>query len=210
MFPITDRRGRVIAFGGRILDQGEPKYLNSPDTPLFHKGRMLYGLARRARRRARRGELIVIEGYMDVIALAEAGIGDAVAPLGTALTEDQIDELWRLAPEPILCFDGDAAGPAGGRARGRAGPAAAGARAVAAICHPAGGGDPDSLIRRGATAAMAEALAQARPLVDVIWDQIGRAARRHPGTPGRPAAAAGGAGRRGSPTARSRRATGRK
>ena len=110
MFPITDRRGRVIAFGGRILDQGEPKYLNSPETPLFHKGRVLYGLAQAQAAGGTQGELVVCEGYMDVIALAEAGIGGAVAPLGTALTEEQILELWRLAPEPIICFDGDAAG----------------------------------------------------------------------------------------------------
>ena len=171
MFPITDRRGRVIAFGGRILDQGEPKYLNSPETPLFHKGRVLYGLAQAQAAAREKADLIVCEGYMDVIALAEAGIGGAVAPLGTALTEDQILELWRLAPEPILCFDADAAGQrAASRAIERALPLLAPAKSLRfAILPP--GDDPDSLIRRGGETAMVEALAQARPLVDVIWDQ---------------------------------------
>jgi len=110
MFPIRDARGRVIAFGGRILGDGEPKYLNSPDTILFDKGRTLYNLDRAgpASRTAKR--LIVVEGYMDVIALDRAGIAEAVAPNGTALTEGQIERLWRLDPSPILCFDGDNAG----------------------------------------------------------------------------------------------------
>lgn len=117
MFPITDRRGRVIAFGGRVLGDGEPKYLNSPDTPLFEKGRVLFGwhVAREAARSA--GTVLVTEGYMDVIALAQAGFDHAVAPLGTALTEQQIRELWRMAPEPVVCLDGDtaASAPPGGR-----------------------------------------------------------------------------------------------
>ncbi|HEY7690315.1 MAG TPA: DNA primase, partial [Dongiaceae bacterium] len=171
MFPITDRRGRVIAFGGRILDQGEPKYLNSPETPLFHKGRVLYGLAQAQSAAREKGEVVVCEGYMDVIALAEAGLAGAVAPLGTALTEDQILELWRLAPEPILCFDGDAAGQrAASRAIERALPLLSPGKSLRfAILPP--GDDPDSLVRRNGGAAMTEALSQARPLVDVIWDQ---------------------------------------
>ncbi|MGY9107906.1 MAG: DNA primase, partial [Alphaproteobacteria bacterium] len=118
IFPITDRRGRVIGFGGRMMGDGNAaKYINSPDTPLFDKGRTLYNLAD-ARQAAHDGhEVIVAEGYMDVIALVSAGFKGAVAPLGTALTETQLGELWRLAPEPILCFDGDAAG---GRAAMRA------------------------------------------------------------------------------------------
>ena len=110
MFPIRDPRGRVIAFGGRILGDGEPKYLNSPDTPLFDKGRTLYNIDRAgpASRTARR--LIVVEGYMDVIALDRAGIAEAVAPNGTAVTERQLERMWRLDPSPILCFDGDSAG----------------------------------------------------------------------------------------------------
>ena len=110
MFPIRDRRSRVISFGGRILGDGQPKYVNGPETALFSKRRTLYALDL-ARDAVRGGApLVVVEGYMDVIALAQAGIGGAVAPLGTALTEEQLEELWRLAPAPILCFDGDAAG----------------------------------------------------------------------------------------------------
>jgi DNA primase len=110
IFPIADARGRVIAFGGRALGEMEPKYLNSPETVLFQKGRVLYGLAQAADETRSQGEIIVAEGYMDVIALHRAGFGNAVAPLGTALTEDQLRLLWRLAPDPILCFDGDRAG----------------------------------------------------------------------------------------------------
>ena len=126
MFPITDLKGRVIAFGGRALDADAPaKYLNSPETPLFHKG------ARAVQRRTTpaaaahdKGQIIVVEGYMDVIALSEAGFPQTVAPLGTALTEDQIKLLWRMAPEPVLCFDGDAAGRARRLPRGGDGAAA--------------------------------------------------------------------------------------
>src|SRR5690606_35095063 len=109
-FPIRDPRGRVIAFSARILGPGEPKYLNSPDTPLFDKGRTLFNFDRAAPASRETGRVIVVEGQMDVIALDEAGIGDVVAPLGTALTEAQLTLLWRLSPTPILCFDGDAAG----------------------------------------------------------------------------------------------------
>jgi DNA primase len=170
MFPITDRRGRVIAFGGRILDQGEPKYLNSPETPLFHKGRTLYGLAQASRAAREGGEVVVCEGYMDVIALAEAGFAGAVAPLGTALTEGQMAELWRLVAEPLLCFDGDAAGQrAAARAVERALPLLQPGRSLRfAILPP--GDDPDSLIRGHGPAAMTELLQAARPLIDVLWD----------------------------------------
>ena len=109
-FPIADRRGRVIAFGGRLLGDGRPKYLNSPDTPLFDKGRVLYGMAAARRAAHETGRVVVVEGYTDVIALARSGIAEAVAPLGTALTESHLAELWRMADEPILCFDGDEAG----------------------------------------------------------------------------------------------------
>ena len=110
MIPIRDPRGRVIAFGGRILGAGEPKYLNSSDTPLFDKGRTLYNLDKASAASRASGRVIVVEGYMDVIALAQAGFGEAVAPLGTALTEQQIIMLWRMVPKPLLCFDGDSAG----------------------------------------------------------------------------------------------------
>src|SRR5205814_1204303 len=115
LFPIGDRAGRVIAFGGRTMGDDQPKYLNSPDTPLFEKGRVLYAwaAARTNLARSETGEapaVIVVEGYMDVIALHRAGFGTAVAPLGTALTEAHLQELWRLSPEPVLCLDGDTAG----------------------------------------------------------------------------------------------------
>lgn len=110
MFPISDGRGRVIAFGGRILGDGQPKYLNSPETPLFHKGRNLYNFAMAREASRDLGTVIVAEGYTDVIALAQAGLPNAVAPLGTAVTEEQIGLLWRVADEPVLCFDGDTAG----------------------------------------------------------------------------------------------------
>src|SRR5215470_7696578 len=171
MFPIADRRGRVIAFGGRILDQGEPKYLNSPETPLFHKGRTLYGQAQAARAARESGEIVVCEGYMDVIALAEAGFAGAVAPLGTALTEGQIAELWRLVAEPILCFDGDAAGQrAAGRAVERALPLLQPGKSLQFALLPPGE-DPDTLIRSRGPEAMREVLAEARPLFDLLWDQ---------------------------------------
>jgi len=170
MFPIADRRGRVIAFGGRILDQGEPKYLNSPETPLFHKGRTLYGQAQASRAARESGEVVVCEGYMDVIALAEAGFAGAVAPLGTALTEGQIAELWRLVPEPILCFDGDAAGQrAAARAVERALPLLQPGKSLRFALLPPGE-DPDSLIRARGPEAMRELLGEARPLIDMLWD----------------------------------------
>ncbi|MSP88007.1 MAG: DNA primase [Alphaproteobacteria bacterium] len=169
MFPIGDRAGRVIAFGGRVLGDGQPKYLNSPETELFHKGRVLYGLAQ-ARAAAREsGALVVVEGYMDVIALAQAGLRAAVAPLGTALTEDQIAELWRLAPEPVLCFDGDAAGQrAAARAIERALPLLAPGRSLGFVTLPPGE-DPDTLVRGRGAAAMDGLLKAAEPLAQALW-----------------------------------------
>ncbi len=169
-FPITDRRGRVIAFGARILDDGKPKYLNSPDTPLFNKGRVLYGMAAARRAAHDAGRVIVTEGYMDVIALAKAGFTESVAPLGTALTESQMHELWRLAPEPLLCFDGDDAGQrAAWRAAERALPLLEPGRSLRFVMLPRGE-DPDSLIVARGTAAFAALIDAARPLADVIWD----------------------------------------
>lgn len=168
-FPVTDRRGRVVAFGARTLGDGQPKYLNSPDTPLFHKGSMLYGLAH-ARETARDKNLaLAVEGYMDVIALHQAGFTYAVAPLGTALTEGQIEELWRLADEPILCFDGDAAGQrAMARAAERGLPILKPGKSLrfAVLPHPE---DPDSLIKAQGPAAMQAVLHQAEPLFEVTW-----------------------------------------
>ncbi len=169
IFPITDARGRVIAFGGRVLGQGEPKYLNSPETPLFHKGRVLYGLAT-AREAARKsGRIVVVEGYMDVIALARAGINEAVAPLGTALTESHLELLWKLAPEPVLCFDGDAAGSrAAARAADRALPALQPGRSLRFAMLPPGD-DPDSLAARDGRDAVEAVLAAALPLDRLVW-----------------------------------------
>ncbi len=168
-FPITDRKGRVVAFGARTLGDGQPKYLNSGDTPLFHKGSQLYGLAH-ARETARQHNLVLaVEGYMDVIALHQAGFTQAVAPLGTALTEDQIGELWRLADEPILCFDGDAAGQrAMARAAERAMPILKPGKSLRFATLPSGD-DPDSLIRARGNDAMQRVLDQADPMAEVVW-----------------------------------------
>jgi DNA primase len=169
MIPIRDARGRVIAFGGRILSQGEPKYLNSPDTPLFDKGRTLYNLDRAGPASRKTNRVIVVEGYMDVIALAQAGIEDAVAPLGTALTEEQIARLWRLSDAPLLCFDGDTAGQkAAIRAIGRALPGLAPARSLQFTTLPAGQ-DPDDVIKSSGKAAMEALLDAAEPLVERLW-----------------------------------------
>lgn len=169
MFPVRDARGRVIAFGGRILGEGEPKYLNSPDTPLFDKGRTLYNIDRAspASRSAKR--LIVVEGYMDVIALDRAGIAEAVAPNGTAVTEAQLERMWRLDLSPILCFDGDSAGKkAAIRAALRALPHLAPERTLRFVELPAGQ-DPDDVVKSGGREAMEALLAEPEPLVDRLW-----------------------------------------
>jgi DNA primase len=172
MFPIRDRRGRTISFGGRTLGDGQPKYLNGPETELFAKRRTLYGLDL-AREAVRHGAtLVVVEGYMDVIALGQAGFGAAVAPLGTALTEEQLGELWRLSPTPVLCFDGDAAG---GRAAARAAdlalPMLAPERTLKLIALPTGE-DPDSLVRSHGAPAFQTMLDSARPLADCLYDLL--------------------------------------
>ena len=169
MIPIRDVRGRVIGFGGRILGEGEPKYLNSPETVLFDKGRTLYNLDRAgpASRKAKR--IIVVEGYMDVIALDRAGIAEAVAPNGTALTEAQLELLWRLDPAPILCFDGDSAGQkAAIRAAHRALPQLGPERTLRFVALPQGQ-DPDDLVRSGGREAIEALLAEPEPLVDRLW-----------------------------------------
>jgi len=169
MFPITDIKGRVIAFGGRALDPDAPaKYLNSPETPLFHKGAVLFNAASARAAAFDRNQVIVVEGYMDAIALSEAGFPHTVAPLGTALTEEQIKLLWRMAPEPVLCFDGDAAGR---RAAFRA------VETVLPHLKPGyslqfaflpEGLDPDDLIRQQGAAAFQAVLAKTAPLFDVL------------------------------------------
>ncbi len=169
IFPIADRRGRVIAFGGRILGEGEPKYLNSPETPLFDKGRTLYNIADAAPAARKGADMVVVEGYMDVIALVQAGFEGAVAPLGTALTEPQIELMWRAADEPVLCFDGDEAGRrAAARAAERALPLLQPGKSLRFAMLP-GGEDPDSLVRGAGAGAMRRVCAAARPLVDQIW-----------------------------------------
>lgn len=170
MFPIRDARGRCIAFSGRILGDGEPKYLNSPDTPLFDKGRTLFNLhqAGPASRALRR--VIVVEGQMDVVALDQAGFQETLAPLGTALTEAQLALLWKLSPAPLMCFDGDNAGQkAGVRAALRALPHVGPGRSLNFVTLPAGQ-DPDDLIRAGGGAAAFEALLEnPESLVDRLW-----------------------------------------
>jgi DNA primase len=180
MFPIGDRAGRVIAFGGRTIGDSQPKYLNSPDTPVFEKGRVLYAwaaaraaLARQDLRDANLAEagtaVIVVEGYMDVIALHRAGFATAVAPLGTALTEMQLHELWRLSPEPVLCFDGDTAGQSAAlRALDRALPLLTPGRSLRFVTLPPGE-DPDSLIRGAGGSSFTAMLAAARPLSEILW-----------------------------------------
>ncbi|MEL6487205.1 MAG: DNA primase [Pseudomonadota bacterium] len=171
MLPIQDQRGRVIAFGGRILAkrEGVAKYLNSPDTPLFDKGRTLYNLHRAAPASRQTGRVIVVEGYMDVVALAQAGFGDAVAPLGTALTETQLEMLWRLVEAPVLCFDGDAAGQrAAMRAISRALPMLAPMRSLKIVRLPAGL-DPDDLIKAQGARAIEKLLAEPASLLDALW-----------------------------------------
>ena len=170
MFTINDRRGRAIAFGGRVMGAGEPKYLNSPETPLFHKGANLYCLDRARAAATKDQPVIVAEGYMDVIALHGAGFAGAVAPLGTALTEGQLGELWKLADEPFLCFDGDNAGRrAAQRAADRALPLLRPGKSLRFLALPAGE-DPDSLVRAHGTDAIRRVLALARPLADLVWE----------------------------------------
>lgn len=173
MLPIQDIRGRIIAFGGRILASeptDAPKYLNSPETPLFDKGRTLYNLHRAAPASRKTGRLIVVEGYMDVIAMAAAGFGEAVAPLGTALGEQQIEMLWRLNDTPILCLDGDAAGQrAAMRAAMRALPLLQPGRSLR-IVHLPHGQDPDDILRHHGAEAMTELLEASASLLDTLWN----------------------------------------
>lgn len=183
IFPIRNRRGQVISFGGRTLGDGQPKYLNGPETAVFSKRRSLYGLDL-AREPARHGEpVVLVEGYMDVIALHQAGFGAAVAPLGTALTEEQLEALWRLSPAPILCFDGDAAGArAALRAADLALPLLGPERSLHIASLPAGE-DPDTLVRRQGAEGFRAVLdtAAAKPLVDSLYELMSEG--RVPATP---------------------------
>ena len=168
-FPIRDARGRCIAFSARILGAGEPKYLNSPDTPLFDKGRTLFNIDKAGPASRAAGRVIVVEGQMDVIALDRAGIGEGVAPLGTAVTEAQLGLLWRLAPSPIFCFAGDAAGQkAAIRAALRALPHVGPGRSLGFATLPPGQ-DPDDLLRARGRPALEELLEKSESLVERLW-----------------------------------------
>ncbi|TNE67774.1 MAG: DNA primase [Alphaproteobacteria bacterium] len=173
MFPITDRQGRVIAFGGRALDKdAKAKYLNSPETTLFHKGANLYNWANARAASYDCGQVMVVEGYMDVIALAQFGIDYAVAPLGTALTEEQISHLWQMADEPILSFDGDKAGQrAAGRAMDRALPMLKPGKSLRFVFMPEGD-DPDSLVQREGKRAVEKLVDAAMPMVNMLWNAL--------------------------------------
>jgi DNA primase len=172
MFPIHDARGRIVAFGGRAMNaEVAAKYLNSPETPLFHKGHLLFNHhnARKAAHDA--GQVIVVEGYVDVIAMSLSGFPQAVAPLGTALTEDQLGLLWRMADEPVICLDGDKAGrKAASRAIDLALPLLEPGKSLSFALLP-DGQDPDDLARSGGRQAIAEVLGAARPLVDMLWQR---------------------------------------
>jgi len=172
MFPISDLRGRTIAFGGRALEKDvQAKYLNSPETPLFHKGANLYNGAA-ARQAAHNGaQIVVVEGYIDVIAMTTAGHEAAVAPLGTALTEDQLALIWKMSDEPVLCFDGDSAGRrAAYRAVDLALPHIKPGKTVKFALLPEGQ-DPDDLLRSGGREAVSEVIGAARPLADMLWQR---------------------------------------
>src|SRR6202035_5438595 len=172
MFPIADLRGRVIAFGGRALEKDVPaKYMNSPETPLFHKGDNLYTLATARAATHNGAPLVVVEGYVDVIAMVGVGFAGSVAPLGTALTENQLALLWKMADEPILCFDGDKAGQkAAWRAADMALPHLLPGKSLRFALLPEGQ-DPDDLARSGGRGAIEEVISAARGLADVIWSR---------------------------------------
>ena len=172
MFPIWDRQGRVVAFGGRACGQNEPKYLNSPETPLFHKGSLLYGhhFARKPAHSAQR--VLLCEGYMDVIALQRVGIAEAVAPLGTALTESQLALLWQLYPKPYVCFDGDVAGQkAAWRTVERILPHLKAGHTLQFVLMPSGE-DPDSYLKAHSREDFEELLTQAIPLDQMVWQHF--------------------------------------
>ena len=179
MFPIHDSRGRVIGFGGRVLGQGEPKYLNSPETPLFSKGRELYGLflARQAIRAA--GTVVVVEGYMDVVALAQHGVEYAVATLGTATTPMHVQKLLRQSDRVVFCFDGDAAGrKAAWRALENTLPVLSDGKNAGFLFLPEGE-DPDDYVRKRGKAAFEAMLERATPASEFLLAEL---SVRHPPT----------------------------
>ncbi|SDJ48461.1 DNA primase [Billgrantia gudaonensis] len=174
MFPIRDVRGRTIAFGGRVLGDAKPKYLNSPETPVFHKGRELYGLYEARQANARLERLLIVEGYMDVVALAQFGIRNAVATLGTATSEEHLARLFRVVDEVVFCFDGDRAGrQAAARALETVLPLMIDGRQARFLFLPEGE-DPDSLVRREGCEAFTDRITCASPLSEFLFDQAAR------------------------------------
>ncbi|WP_394425272.1 DNA primase [Vreelandella stevensii] len=171
MFPIRDLRGRTIAFGGRVMGDEQPKYLNSPETPVFHKGRELYGLYEARQATSKLEQLVMVEGYMDVVALAQYGIHNAVATLGTATTEDHLSRLFRLVSRVVFCFDGDRAGrQAASRALETALPQMIDGREARFLFLPEGD-DPDSLVRREGREAFEDRVTCAMPLSEFLFEQ---------------------------------------
>ncbi|MDN3553625.1 DNA primase [Halomonas almeriensis] len=171
MFPIRDIRGRTVAFGGRVLGDGKPKYLNSPETPVFHKGRELYGLYEARQAHSRLERVVIVEGYMDVVALAQFGIRNAVATLGTATTEDHLSRLFRVVDEVVFCFDGDRAGrQAADRALRTALPMMIDGRQARFLFLPEGE-DPDTLVRREGADGFADRVTCASPLSEFLFEQ---------------------------------------
>jgi DNA primase len=172
MFPIHDHRGRIVGFGGRVMDKGEPKYLNSPETPLFHKGRELYGLYRARDAIKRENRVLVVEGYMDVVALAQFGINNAVATLGTATTREHLERLYRHAPEVVFCFDGDRAGrEAAWRALDNALPVLHEGRQASFLFLPEGE-DPDTLVRKEGAEAFVARIRNGLSLPDFLFQGL--------------------------------------
>ncbi len=172
MFPIRDQRGRTLGFGGRVLDDSTPKYLNSPETPVFHKGRELYGLYEARQSLKEISCLIMVEGYMDVIALAQYGIANAVATLGTALTENHLQKLFRYTSEIVFCFDGDNAGRrAAARSLEIALPEMRDGVSAKFLFLP-DGEDPDTMVRTLGTAEFQERINKAQPLSEFLFEQL--------------------------------------
>ncbi|WP_435100768.1 DNA primase [Arhodomonas sp. AD133] len=175
MFPIRDRRGRVIGFGGRVLGDGEPKYLNSPETPVFHKGSELYGLYEVLESDRNPSDVVVVEGYMDVVALAQFGLTRAVATLGTSTGTRQVERLFRVTGDLVFCFDGDEAGrQAAWRALESSLPALRDGRQIRFLFLPEGE-DPDSLVRERGRDGFEALLGQAEPLSDWLFDHLAEA-----------------------------------
>lgn len=172
MFPIRDNRGRVVGFGARLLGSGKPKYLNTPETPVFHKGQILYGLYEARKASPRLEELLVVEGYMDVIALAQFGLRNAVATLGTSTTRDHLERLFRVVQRLVFCFDGDRAGhEAGWRALEQALPLMRDGRQIRFLFLQEGE-DPDTMVRREGPERLHECIRQSRPLSDVLMEGL--------------------------------------